>query len=168
MHAPLPVAVACVFAAACAAPPDGASLRNTPEDRWRAAAERFERDLEARGVASRAAGADASDRAVRVAATQAPSQVIVVPAAPTGYPTVTTYDVNDLVQGRPSFAAPRLGLGLGPMDEEPAGVTYHAPLDGETLAEAIRRSVDPGSWDEEGNSVEVVNGRLIVRRKNGD
>ena len=80
---------------------------------------------------------------------------------------LTVVDVRDLVNGVPSFAAPEFGLVApsGGLEREPGEVTYTAALEPELLEELVRAGVAPGTWDEEGNSVVVENGQLIVRRR---
>ncbi|MEM9380439.1 MAG: hypothetical protein AAGB93_10870 [Planctomycetota bacterium] len=76
------------------------------------------------------------------------------------------FDVRDLLWVPPSFAAPELGV-------LPSGAMFGVPetLDGgsrwseEVLLDAIRAAVAPGTWDEDGNSIEIVDGKLFVTRK---
>lgn len=153
-----------VVASACTSLDHSSQIRPTHEDRWRAAMSRFDAEMEARRVRGPALSARAAEaRAPRVIRTS-------VASAGTGGPSTNIYDVEDLVMTRPNFAAPELGLapsgGLERVAAEPLAGT--AVIDGDSLADALRSSIDPASWDEEGNSLEVVDGKLIVRRKHGD
>jgi hypothetical protein len=140
---------------------DRPGFRRTHEDRWRDAAARFEADLKERGVA------EPASQAAPGASTQTRRHVMVVPAEESARGWHSTYDVQDLVTPRPSFAAPELGLLVSGAEraDHAALLPSSAVIDGDTLAETIRVTIDPGSWDEDGNSGEVVDGRLYVRRK---
>lgn len=76
----------------------------------------------------------------------------------------STFEVTDLVRPVRSFAAPEIGVVPGggfarDRDEPPES---HAVIDAAALEELIRATIAPGTWDEDGNSVTVRGGRLIV------
>lgn len=80
-----------------------------------------------------------------------------------GRPKLAMFDVQDLLWSPPHFAAPEMGVLASGMRHEPPEPPESAPLvnDG-VLIDMIKGSVAPGTWDENGNSIEIVNGKLIV------
>ena len=80
-----------------------------------------------------------------------------------GRPKTMVFDVRDLLWSPPHFAAPEMGvLASGMVRERPATPDRVPRLEGEMLLDAIRAAVAPGTWDQDGNSIEVVNGKLFV------
>jgi hypothetical protein len=80
-------------------------------------------------------------------------------------PRLLMIPVADLVH--PVRSAPAREMGVFPSGFEPEleleeGSEFGV-VDPDTLIELIRDSVAPGTWDEEGVSIEIVNGVLIVR-----
>lgn len=79
---------------------------------------------------------------------------------------VMIFDVQDLLYAPPSFAAPEFNV-------QPSGSTFEIPeqpervrsLEPEMLIDAIRAAVAPGTWDDEGNSIDIVDGKLFVTRR---
>ena len=80
-----------------------------------------------------------------------------------GRPKTLVLDVRDLLWAPPSFAAPEIGV-------LPSGSTFTLPELPETypwisedgLIDASRAAVAPGTWDEDGNSSEIIDGKLFV------
>lgn len=148
------------LAASCTTGKNLPGVRRTHEDRWREATEAYERSVaedRERNLTSDAAGA-----VPRVGARAVPVATYRTQRAP-----VTIFEVQDLLQGVPSFTAPEIGLVApsGGLDRDPAEITYTARMEPSELEAMIRASVAPGTWEEEGNSLEVHDGRLIVRRR---
>lgn len=87
------------------------------------------------------------------------------PTARRGRPGTVVLDVRDLLWAPPSFTAPELGV-------LPSGATFGVEgsresgprWSEEALLDAIRAAVAPGTWDEDGNSIEIVDGKLVVTR----
>ena len=84
-------------------------------------------------------------------------------------PTVLAmHDVRALTMPITDFAGPRLGLGNveDPNDE---GGAFGGPLEsrsrleGDQIVELVRSNVAPGTWEEEGVSIDMHEGLLIVR-----
>jgi len=75
------------------------------------------------------------------------------------------FDVSDLTGGIPSFVPRDFGnIPIRDDLEEEPGVSHRsAVLEEEMLLELIRNAIDPERWDRPGNSVTLVNGRLVVR-----
>ena len=53
-------------------------------------------------------------------------------------------------------------LASGMLRERPEPPESVPLLEDEMLLDAIRAAVAPGTWDEDGNSIEIVNGKLFV------
>ncbi len=84
-----------------------------------------------------------------------------------GDPVVMIYDVRDLLHPPKDFPAPKLGL--SGLEEETGGVfddedeDLNGPIiTADELVELIETHIQPDRWQQEGNSVRVHNGRLII------
>ncbi|MFT4540607.1 MAG: hypothetical protein ACI841_004947 [Planctomycetota bacterium] len=84
-----------------------------------------------------------------------------------GGPSTKVYYIGDLIRtprsfpGRPMDIAPS-----GALRESDEELLESAPIvTGSQLEELIRAVIDPDSWDEDGNSIQIRGDKLIVRRK---
>jgi len=79
------------------------------------------------------------------------------------------YDVSDLLAGVADYNSPNVGdlrrnedqpgYGEGPVAERVAFTNEDALLD------LIQQSIAPGTWDDDGVSLRIANGKLIVRQR---
>lgn len=86
------------------------------------------------------------------------------PARTRGPRTTSAFEVSDLVRPVRSFAAPEIGVapsgGFARDFEDPA--EGRPVIDEAGLEDLIRATIASGTWDEDGNSIAVRGGRLIV------
>lgn len=80
-----------------------------------------------------------------------------------GAPKTSMIDVSELLWAPPHFAAPKMDLLGSDQEHEYPEPPERTPfIDEDVLLDAIMATVRPGTWDEEGNSLRIVNGKLIV------
>ncbi len=84
-----------------------------------------------------------------------------------GTPTIAIYDLGELLVGTSDFPGPHLDLTTSGSGGGPAGFlapidTGNPPATADDVADLIKRSVSPRSWDVDGNAIVVRNSALVV------
>ena len=83
-----------------------------------------------------------------------------------GRSNVMIFDVHDLLRAQPDFVAPEINVLTSDADYEPGSVRMgEAFMDEDALLNLIRDTIKPGTWDEDGNSIHISNGKIFVTRK---
>lgn len=92
--------------------------------------------------------------------------LVTTPERARSEPRLAIFGVGDLVRGTAIYAPPDIGRvhPSGYRREGEFGIVDYSPgLSEDTLIELIRTTVAPGTWDLPGNSIEIHDGKLIVR-----
>lgn len=74
-----------------------------------------------------------------------------------------TYSVKDMLYTPPDFPGPRLGIKVGPVEEQREEPEPPEQKDPAFLEDLLRQSTGADVWEVEGSSITIHNGTLIVR-----
>lgn len=89
--------------------------------------------------------------------------LITTPERARGGYALRMYDVRDLVAGVPSYPGPAVGSLLFDGDEEDREIVRTPLLEEDSLIDLITSTIAADTWDDEGVSIELQNGMLVVR-----
>ncbi len=92
--------------------------------------------------------------------------LVTTPDKARGEPVTMVFDISDLTNGIPSFAAREMNIlpsGGIARDEEPRELEAIPLMQEQMILDLILSTIAPGTWGRDGNSLSVRNGRLFVR-----